>query len=167
MGIWGRDLGRVWTHHKGPWAGGSSRAVLEVGDGCGRPGHSGVTQKRGWRQLCPRHMAGDLPGLRSGISGNFPLCRQEQLEGHQGSHHMTSSKLRALLCVRRTTGRGRAPEPAAVFWMGLETALLSSSTLCQHIPEIAHPSKETVRSPEACKNTLEFKAGCYGQPDQW
>lgn len=53
---------------------------------------------------------------------------------------------------------GRAPDPAAVFWMGLETAQLSSSTSCQHIPKIPHPSKETVRSPKACKNTLEFIA---------
>lgn len=42
--------------------------------------------------------------------------------------------------------------------MGLETALLSSSTLCQQIPKIPHPSKETVRSPKACNNTLEFIA---------
>lgn len=53
---------------------------------------------------------------------------------------------------------GESPDPAAVFWMGLETALLSSSTLCQQIPKIPHPSKETMRSPKSCKNILEFTA---------
>lgn len=97
----------------------------------------------------------------------FPSLQTGAIRGTPGQPPYDFFKTQSLALSGAPQEGGRAPEPAAVFWMGLETALLSSSTLCQHIPEIAHPSKEAVRSPKACKNTLEFKAGCYGQPDQW